>query len=136
MRRYRANKYGNKKIELDGITFDSIAEARRYSELKLLEKAGEIKELELQKPFVIQPSFFDADGKRQTAIKYYADFVYWRKDDGNEESFPNGYTYIIEDVKSPATKKDRVYKLKKKMMAYNGYVISEYPKEDREWESR
>lgn len=124
MRRYRANKYGNKKIELDGITFDSIAEARRYSELKLLEKAGEIRELELQKPFVIQPSFFDTDGKRQTAIKYYADFVYWEKR-GDD------WHYIVEDVKSPATKKDRVYRLKKKMMAYNGYVITEYPKEER-----
>lgn len=122
--RKRQSKYGNQKIEFDGHMFDSKLEARRYSELKLLEKAGEIKELELQKAFVIQPSFFDDKGKRQTAIKYIADFVYWEKREA-------GWKYIIEDVKSPATKKDRVYKLKKKMMAYNGYVISEYPKEDR-----
>lgn len=124
IRRPRQNKYANQKVELDGHKFDSKLEARRYAELKLLEKAGEIKELELQKPFVIQPSFFDTDGKRQTAIKYYADFVYWEKR-GDD------WHYIVEDVKSPATKKDRVYRLKKKMMAYNGYVIREYPKEER-----
>lgn len=115
MRRYRNNKYGNIKTELDGRIFDSQAEARRYAELKLLEKAGEIKDLELQKPYVIQPSFFDRQGERQTAIKYVADFVYQDKD-GNT---------IIEDVKSPATRKDRVYRLKKKMMAYMGLEITE-----------
>ena len=113
--RSRKNKYGNEKVELDGHKFDSKAEARRYAELKLMEKAGEIKDLELQKPYVIQPSFFDRSGKRQTAIKYVADFVYVDKD-GNT---------IIEDVKSPATRKDRVYRLKKKMMAYLGYEITE-----------
>lgn len=114
----RQNKYGNQKVELDGIKFDSKKEARRYAELKLMEKAGEIKDLELQKEFVIQPSFMDGNGRRQTAIKYRADFVYW-KVDGND------LTYIIEDVKSPATRKDRVYRLKKKMMAYNGHEITE-----------
>ena len=111
----RQNKYGNQKVELDGHVFDSKKECRRYAELKLMEKAGEIKDLELQKPYVIQPSFFDKQGKRQTAVKYVADFVYQDKD-GNT---------IIEDVKSPATRKDRVYRLKKKMMAYNGHEITE-----------
>lgn len=113
--RSRKNKYGNEKVELDGHKFDSKKEARRYAELKLMEKAGEIKDLELQKPYVIQPSFFDRQGKRQTAIKYVADFVYVDKD-GNT---------IIEDVKSPATRKDRVYRMKKKMMAYMGLEITE-----------
>lgn len=113
--RSRKNKYGNQKVELDGHKFDSKKEARRFAELKLMEKAGEIKDLELQKPYIIQPSFFDRQGERQTAIKYVADFVYQDKD-GNT---------IIEDVKSPATRKDRVYRLKKKMMAYMGLEITE-----------
>lgn len=113
--RQRQNKYGNEKVELDGHKFDSKKEARRYAELKLMEKAGEIKDLELQKPYVIQPSFFDRQGKRQTAIKYVSDFTYTDKN-GN---------VIIEDVKSPATRKDRVYRLKKKMMAYLGLEITE-----------
>ena len=111
----RHNKYGNHKVVIDGIRFDSKKEGRRYAELKLMEKAGEIKDLELQKPYVILPSFFDKQGNRQTAVKYVADFVYVDKD-GNT---------VIEDVKSPATRKDRVYRLKKKMMAYNGYEITE-----------
>lgn len=113
--RNRQSKYGNQKVELDGHKFDSKKEARRYAELKLMEKAGEIKDLELQKPYVIQPSFFDRNGKRQTAIKYIADFVYVNK----------GGETIIEDVKSPATRKDKVYRMKKKMMAYIGLEITE-----------
>lgn len=116
MSRYpRRNKYGNQKTKLDGYTFDSRKEAQRYAELILLQKAGEISNLEMQKPFVIQESFFDSNGKRQTAIKYYADFTYITKE-GKE---------VIEDVKSPATRKNPVYRMKKKMMAYKGYEIQE-----------
>jgi hypothetical protein len=42
------NKYGAKKTEVDGITFDSRLEARRYVQLKALERAGEIHNLTLQ----------------------------------------------------------------------------------------
>ena len=115
MRRYRANKYGNKKTVLDGITFDSRAEARRYAELKLMEKAGEIHGLELQMPFILQASFTDKHGKKQSSIKYIADLAY----------FDNDGELVIEDVKSPATRKNAVYRMKKKMMAYRGYEITE-----------
>ena len=47
----RRAKYGNTKVKVDGITFDSKAEARRYGELKLLERAGEITSMELQPTF-------------------------------------------------------------------------------------
>ena len=46
-------KYNNKKVVLNGITFDSQKEARRYRDLSLLERAGEIKSLELQKAFIL-----------------------------------------------------------------------------------
>ena len=45
------NKYRNQKVTIDGITFDSLKEAGRYRVLKLLVKAKEIKDLELQKKF-------------------------------------------------------------------------------------
>ena len=45
------SKYRNIKTEVDGIVFDSKAEARRYAELRLLEKANEISDLRLQYPF-------------------------------------------------------------------------------------
>ena len=45
------NKYANKKVQLDGIAFDSRKEAKRYAELKLMEKAGELKEFNADKMF-------------------------------------------------------------------------------------
>lgn len=107
------SKYRNKKTKLDGIVFDSQKEAERYAELKLLEKAGLISELELQKKFILQPSF-TYKGKKQQAITYSCDFYYKEKD-----------RYVIEDVKSPITKNNQVYKIKKKMMLYRGYEVKE-----------
>ena len=51
-RRKRSMKYRSKRTVVDGITFDSKKEANRYCELKLLEKSGEIKNLELQKKYI------------------------------------------------------------------------------------
>ena len=98
------NKYHNKKITIDGITFDSIKESKRYQELKLLERANEITELKLQVPFILLDSYI-LNGKKHQGIKYIADFVYIDIKTGK---------YVVEDVKSPATK-TQVYKLKKKL---------------------
>ena len=113
----RKVKYGNRKTELDGITFDSRKEANRYAELRILEKAGEISNLELQKPFILQPGFVH-EGKKIQPIKYVADFVY--------TDIKARRINVVEDVKSPATRKDKVYQLKKKMMLYvHGIEIKE-----------
>ena len=61
-------KYKNKKIQIDGFTFDSKLEGKHYSQLKLLERAGEIEELELQVKFNlivhdIKIGFYKADFK-------------------------------------------------------------------------
>ncbi len=73
-------KYNNKKVVLNGITFDSQKEARRYRDLSLLERAGEIKNLELQKAFILAESVkFENEPRRKPAIKYVADFVYQEK---------------------------------------------------------
>lgn len=109
----KRSKYNNKKTQIDGITFDSEKEALRYAELKMLEKAGKITELERQKRFELQPAFC-YQGHKQRAIFYVCDFFYRQGD-----------KYIIEDVKSPITKNNAVYKLKKKMMLYRGYEIKE-----------
>jgi hypothetical protein len=110
------NKYGNRKKQIDGYTFDSTKEANRYMELKFLLATGKIKDLELQKPFVLQESFRGRDGKWVRDIRYIADFYYF--DTEKDE-------WVIEDVKSSATKDNAVYKLKKKMMAYKGLYITE-----------
>jgi len=70
-------KYNNKKVVLNGITFDSQKEARRYRDLSLLERVGEIKSLELQKAFILAESVkFENEPRRKPAVKYVADFVY------------------------------------------------------------
>ena len=100
------NKYGNTKTEVNGIKYDSKKEAERSIELEQLEKLGKIKNLERQKKYILQPSFKFL-GKTIREISYVADFVY-------EENSK----VIVEDVKSPITRANPVYKLKKKMMMY------------------
>ncbi len=100
---YGFNKYHAKKTECNGLVFDSKKEAGRYRELLLLEKNGIIKELETQKKFEIVPK----TDKVRRARFYVADFVYTK--DGNK---------IIEDVKSPITKKNPVYSLKKALVQW------------------
>ena len=94
------NKYRNVKTTIDGIKFDSKAEASRYTELKLLEKAGEITDLKLQPRFILQHNFKHKN-KTVRAITYMADFQY--SENGKE---------IVEDVKGVET---AVFKIKKKM---------------------
>lgn len=94
------NKYRNKKVQVDMYVFDSIAESKRYKELKLLERAGEIKDLELQPKFLLQESF-KKNGKTYRKIEYVADFKY----------IENGKT-IVEDVKGMQTD---VFKIKHKL---------------------
>ena len=95
-------KYHNKRTTVDGITFDSKKEARRYAELKMLEKGGAISQLVLQPRFELQESF-KKNGKTYRKIEYVADFMY--RD--NEKNVT-----IVEDVKGIKTD---VYKLKRKM---------------------
>lgn len=94
------NKYRNKKVILDDYVFDSIQESRRYKELKLLLKAKEIQDLELQPHFLLQESF-KKNGKTYRKIEYIADFKYKE----------NGKT-IVEDVKGMQTD---IFKLKHKL---------------------
>lgn len=99
------NKYKNKKVLLDGIEFDSQLEARRYCELKILERVKEIKDLRRQVEFELQPSY-RKNNKVIRNIKYVADFVYY--------DVRRGKT-IIEDAKGFKTE---IYKLKKKIFEY------------------
>ena len=95
------SKYGAIKTTVDGIKFDSKAEARHYQTLKCLERAGEISDLELQPKFDFTIPGFNKDKKIFT---YKADFSYYKKG----ESLPT-----IEDVKGFETP---VFRLKKKLI--------------------
>ena len=94
------NKYRNKKVIVDDYIFDSIQESKRYKELKLLLRAGEIQNLELQPHFLLQEGF-KKNNKTYRKIEYIADFKYTE----------NGKT-IVEDVKGLQTD---VFKLKHKL---------------------
>lgn len=99
------SKYRSKKIIIDGISFDSKREGNRYIELKLLEKAGKIKDLELQHQYELQPSF-RKNGKTIRAITYVADFTYFDLE---------RMRIVVEDVKGFKTD---VYMLKRKLFEY------------------
>ena len=115
------NKYGNRKIIKDGKAFDSVKEARRWCELCLLEKAGEITDLRRQVEFPLLPTQREestevyqrgeSKGKPKPGkviekpVVYVADFVYKTKE---------GET-VVEDTKGFRTKD---YVLKRKMLLY------------------
>lgn len=101
------NKYGNRKVTVDGIQFDSMREAKRWRELKWLQRAGQISNLDRQVSYELIPSIrSEQTGKViQRAVSYIADFVY-QTEDGN---------WIVEDAKGFRTE---AYKIKKKMMLW------------------
>lgn len=92
------NKYRAIKTYNDGKQFASKAESRRYSELKLLQRAGEISDLKLQPqfPFIIGDKPVISKNKRQ--LKYIADFSYVDR---------NG-SVVIEDCKGFFTPESRL----------------------------
>ena len=125
--RYSGSKYGNiKTVTSDGIKHDSRKEANRWCELKLLEKAGKITDLQRQVPFELIPAQYEeyttgevyrrGEKKGQLKIRrrcveqsvvYVADAVYRE----------NGIR-IVEDTKSPATRKKESYIIKRKLMLW------------------
>ena len=108
------NKYHARKVIVDGVTFDSQAEAYRYRELQLMQSAGEISNLHVHPRFIILDGF-ELNGKKERPIIYEADFMY------NECGF-----HIVEDVKGGAATQTPVFKLKRKMFLSrykNNYVF-------------
>lgn len=126
------SKYGAVRTTIDGITFASKKEAKRYAELKLLEKAGEIRRLRLQPRYALCPLVIEnADARdlnagqptvrRVPVANYVADFEY--------EARQRTYRYLpewavtIEDTKGMKTE---TYKLKKRWFeAQYGIQITE-----------
>lgn len=119
-------KYYSKKVTRDGMTFDSVKEYKRYCELRLLEKAGAITDLQRQVKFVLIPAQYETferygkkgqklkDGQRciEKECSYIADFVYTE----------NGKK-VVEDTKGFRTKD---YIIKRKLMRWvHGIGIKE-----------
>lgn len=110
------NKFHAIKVRRDGYTFDSKAEDRRYCELRLLERAGEISDLQVHPSFtLLDPCTWN--GKHYPAVRFTPDFQYQE----------NGRT-VIEDVKSKPTQ-TRDFKLRLRLWILN------HPEEDQ-WDFR
>lgn len=119
--RTKKNKYNAKKIEYDGIQFDSTKEVLRYKELRLLCSEGIISNLQRQVKYILiptqrQPSTVGPRGGVkpgkliENECSYYADFVYTVNETGET---------VVEDVKG--YKKGEAYKLfsvKRKLMLF------------------
>jgi hypothetical protein len=107
---WRRNRYFAKKVVVDDILFDSIGQSQRYGELKILQAGGKIKNL------VCEPAYsIDINGHH--ICIFSPDFKYTDVTTGQE---------VVEDFKSPATAKDPVYRLKKKLLrACHGIEVKE-----------
>ena len=106
------SKYGNRKTLVDGIEFDSRKEAQRWAELKLLERAGQIFNLQRQVSFVLIPKQTRNGKVVERPCVYKADFVY--TENGEE---------VVEDAKGMRTKE---YTIKRKLMLWQyGIQIKE-----------
>ena len=107
----RRRKYGNQPVEVDGIRFDSKREAARWGILRLMEQAGEIRDLQRQVRFPLE-----VNGVKVTT--YVADFTY------RDPKLPlERGSFVVEDAKGCRT---REYLLKRKLMkAIHGVEVKE-----------
>lgn len=103
-----ATKYGNRKIIVDGILFDSEREANRWCELLLLLRAGAIRNLRRQVRFELIPAQRENGKLIERAVRYVADFAY-------EQRKGETWEKVVEDAKGCRTE---VYRIKKKLMLY------------------
>jgi len=109
MRWLKESKYHNKRVTVDGISFQSVKEASRWQELRMLERAGEITGLVRQQKIELIPKT-----KLYRACYYVCDFIYFDKRESKT---------IYEDVKGVRTKE---YLLKRKLLYWrHGIEIKE-----------
>lgn len=100
-----ANKYGAKKVKLDGHMFDSKRESEYYIKYRQMVDDGQLASMELHPKFILQEHFRDSNGKMERAITYKADFLL---------TYPDGKKLAVE-VKGFKT---RDYILRRKMFKY------------------
>ena len=105
------SKYHSRKITTPEGTFDSKREYERWCELKLLQRAGKIRDLRRQVRYHLVPAQYNKI-RNERPVDYIADFVYLQ----------NGRT-VVEDVKGKRTPE---YIIKRKLMLYlRGIIIQE-----------
>jgi hypothetical protein len=103
----RRAKYRNTRTEIDGVTFDSGKEARRWQVLQQMQAQGLIADLRRQVAFELAPAVhLEGEKRKKPALRYIADAVYTQ--DGK---------LTVEDTKSAATRKTAAYRIKKHLCA-------------------
>lgn len=105
-RSLKRQKYNNAHVKEDGYSFDSKREHKRYCELRMLARAGDIEKLRVHQRFPLEVN-------GQHIAVYEADFSYYNVTRG--PALHRTPQFVVEDVKSPATKTP-LYELKKKLM--------------------
>ena len=135
----KGTKYHNtptERVTASGavLHFDSQKEARRFDVLAARQARGQIRDLRLQVDFTLQEAFTDTEGKRVRAIRYKADFTYYQPPNRQlygshapyyAEQSGVSWEFVVEDVKSKATRTAK-YAMKKKMLKDRfGYDITE-----------
>lgn len=108
----KRSKYGNRKVVRDGIKFDSEREAARFTELKVLQAMGRIRDLRLQANFTLVEGYMTIEGERIKPMVYRADFTYERA----AEPDCNGTVHWLREVEDAKGAKTKDYLLKKKLM--------------------
>lgn len=106
-------KHGNRKVHVDGMTFDSEMEFARYRQLQLQERAGFIRDLRRQVVYELAPAVV-LDGRQKPPLRYTADHVYFDVEAGRE---------VVEDTKGHVTE---AYRVRKHLMKHvHGIEIKE-----------
>lgn len=107
------------KVTIDGHVFDSKAEGRRYVELLAEQRKGEIRNLELQPKFVLQPGFTtpaldeEKGPQKHRPITYTADFRY-----------DSGGDWVVEDVKGMTAPLTQQFILRWKIAQYQNQGVT------------
>ena len=109
-----ANKFGAIATTVDGIRFDSLKEARRWGELHLMEKAGEIRNLRRQVKIPLIGQAAPLKTRTGRAMKMTVDFAY--------EDSRLGWAEVLEDSKGTPT---RDYEVRRAVVQAMGLEIKE-----------
>ena len=127
----RLDASGKAARTLDGHLFDSLKECKRYAELKLLQKAGEIRSLTIQPTFALMVVPLEGAGVLENINagivgQRRIPIGEWRADFKYEERFHGSWFWVIEDVKVGNATRTAVYRLKKRFVeALYGITIRE-----------
>jgi hypothetical protein len=100
-------KYRNQPCQIGNEKYRSKREAKRHQDLLLLQKAGQISELQREVPFILAPAV-KLDGRTKPALRYFADFVYVKRDDELSIGLR-----VVEDCKGVRTP---TYRIKRHLM--------------------